>query len=155
MAIDFSKFDKQVDLEGLKKDVTEAQENGGGDFKDVPHGKYEVAITKLELGETGPNSKTPGAPMVKVWFKILEGEYKNSLIFMNQVITQGFQIHLVNEFLRSLDTDVEITFESYSQFNELLLDVFEEVEGKLEFVLDYGENKGFNTFTIEDVFETE
>ena len=150
MALDFSKFDKKVDLEGLKNDVIEAQENGGGDFKEVPLGKYEVAITKLELGES-----KKGDPMVKVWFKILEGEYKNSLIFMNQVITQGFQIHLVNEFLRSLDTDVEITFESYSQFNELLLDVFEEVEGKLEFVLDYGENKGFNTFKIEDVFEAE
>lgn len=155
MAIDFSKYDQKVDLEGLKNDVAEAQENGAGDFKEVPHGKYEVAITKLELGETGPNSKTPGAPMVRVWFKILEGEYKNSIIFMNQVITQGFQIHLVNEFLRSLDTDVEIEFESYAQYNDLLLDVFEEVEGKLEYVLDYGENKGFNTFKIEEVFEVE
>lgn len=150
MAIDFSKFDQKVDLEGLKKDVADAQENGGGDFKEVPHGKYEVAITKLELGES-----KKGDPMVRVWFKILDGEYKNSLIFMNQVITQGFQIHIVNEFLRSLETDVAIEFESYSQFNEVLMDVFEEVEGKLEFVLDYGENKGFNTFKIEEVFEVE
>lgn len=150
MAIDFSKFDKKVDLEGLKNDIAEAQENGGGDFKEVPIGKYEVAITKLELGES-----KKGDPMVKVWFKILEGEYKNSLLFMNQVITQGFQIHIVNEFLRSLETDIEIEFESYEQYNDLLMDVFEEVNGKLEFVLDYGENKGFNTFKIEEIFEVE
>lgn len=147
MAIDFSKFDKQVNLEGLKKDIEESSSN---DFKEVPLGKYEVAITKLELGES-----KKGDPMVKVWFKILEGEYKGSLIFMNQVVTQGFQIHIVDELLRSLDTDVDIKFESYSQYANLLLDVFEAVEGKLEFVLDYGENKGFNTFKIEEVFEVE
>ena len=150
MAIDFSKFDKKADLEGLKNDILEAEENGGGNFKEVPHGNYEVAITKLELGES-----KKGDPMVTVWFKILDGEFKNSLIFMNQVVTQGFQIHIVDDFLRSLETDVEIEFESYAQFGELLMDVFEAVEGKLEFGLKYGERKGFNTFEITDVFELE
>lgn len=145
--MDFSKFDKQVDLEGLKKDIEDSANN---DFKEVPHGSYEVAITKLELGES-----KKGDPMVKVWFKIVAGEYKNSLIFMNQVITKGFQIHIVNEFLRSLDTNVDITFVSYSQYNELLMDIFEAVDDKLEFALKYGENKGFNTFEITDIFEVE
>lgn len=150
MAIDFSKFDKKADLEGLKNDILDAEENGGGNFKEVPYGNYEVAITKLELGES-----KKGDPMVTVWFKILDGEFKNSLIFMNQVVTQGFQIHIVDDFLRSLETDVEIEFESYAQFGELLMDVFEAVEGKLEFGLKYGERKGFNTFEITDVFEVE
>lgn len=145
--MDFSKFDKQVDLEGLKKDIEDSANN---DFKEVPHGTYEVAITKLELKES-----KKGDPMVAVWFKILDGEFKNSLIFMNQVITQGFQIHIVDEFLRSLDTGIDVTFESYSQFNELLLDIFEAVDGNLEFALEYGENKGFNTFKITEVFEVE
>lgn len=149
MALDFSKFDKKVDLEGLKNDIADAEENGGGNFKEVPLGTYEVAITKLELGES-----KKGDPMVKVWFKIVsEGEFKNSLIFMNQVITQGFQIHIVNEFLRSLETDVDITFESYSQYADMLMDVFEEIEGNYEYGLKYGENKGFNTFEITDIFE--
>lgn len=143
--MDFSKFDKQVDLEGLKKDIVDSANN---DFKEVPHGSYEVAITKLELGES-----KKGDPMVKIWFKIIAGEYKNSLIFMNQVITQGFQIHIVDEFLRSLGTDIDIAFESYSQYNELLMDIFEAIDDKLEFALKYGENKGFNTFKITDVFE--
>lgn len=145
--MDFSKFDKAVDLEGLKKDIEDSSNN---EFKEVPHGNYEVAITKLELAE----SKS-GNPMVTCWFKVLSGEYKGSLIFMNQVITQGFQIHIVDEFLRSLETDVDISFESYSQYNELLLDVFEAVNGNLEFGLKYGERKGFNTFEITDVFEVE
>lgn len=149
--MDFSKFDKQVDLEGLKQDIMDAEENGGGDFKEVPHGKYEVAITKLELTES-----KKGDPMVSVWFKVTNGEYKGSLIFMNQVITQGFQIHIADEFLRSLETTVDVQFESYSQYAEMLADIFEEIEDKVEFVLDYDENKkGFNTFEIIDSFEVE
>lgn len=143
--MDFSKFDKQVDLEGLKKDIEDSANN---DFKEVPHGTYEVAIAKLELGES-----KKGDPMVKVWFKIISGEYKGSLIFMNQVITKGFQIHIVDELLRSLDTDIDIHFDSYSQYNELLLDVFEAVEDNFEYALNYGERKGFDTFEITEVFE--
>lgn len=148
--MDFSKFDEQFDLEGLKNDIKDAEENGGGNFKEVPLGNYEVAITKLELSESKKHD-----PMVKVWFKILEGEYKNSLIFMNQVVTQGFQIHIVDEFLRSLETDVNIEFTSYAQYAQMLMDVFEAVNGNYEYGLKYGENKGFNTFEITDVFEVE
>lgn len=143
--MDFSKFDKQVDLEGLKKDIEDSANN---DFKDVPHGNYEVAITKLELAES-----KKGDPMVKIWFKVVNGEYKGSLIFMNQVITRGFQIHIVDELLRSLETGIEISFESYSQYNNLLLDIFEAIDGNFEYGLKYGENKGFDTFEITEVFE--
>lgn len=143
--MDFSKFDKQVDLEGLKKDIENSANN---DFKEVPHGNYEVAIAKLELNES-----KKGDPMVKAWFKIVSGEYKGSLIFMNQVITRGFQIHIVDELLRSLDSGVEVSFESYSQYAELLMDIFEAIDSNFEYGLKYGENKGFDTFEITDVFE--
>ena len=144
--MDFSKFDKQVDLEGLKKDIEDSASN---DFKEVPLGSYEVAITKLELGESSKSD-----PMVKVWFKIVsEGEYKGSLIFMNQVITKGFQIHIVDEFLRSLESGVDVHFESYSQYAELLADIYKAIEGNYEYALKYGEKKGFNTFEITEVFE--
>lgn len=152
MSIDYSKFDKAVDLEGLKNDVEEAKEKGGtGEFKEVPVGKYEVAVNKMELVES-----KKGDPMVAIWFKILSGEYKGSLIFFNQVITKGFQIHIVNELLRSMDSGMDIDFESYSQYGQLLMDVHECVDKQLEFALDYGENKqGFKTFKIEEVFEVE
>lgn len=151
MAIDFSKFDKAIDVEGLKKDIGEAAQNGGGgQRREVPHGKYEVKIEKLELTES-----KKGDPMVTCWMRILKGEYEKSLIFMNQVVTQGFQIHIVNEFLRSMDCGVEITFESYSQYSQLLMDVHEAIDGQLEFALEYGENKGFNTFKITEVFDAE
>ena len=151
MALDYSKFDKQVDVEGLKKDIKDAEENGGtGNYKEVPVGEYEVSVTKMELTES-----KKGDPMVSIWFKILEGEYKNSLLFFNQVITQGFQIHIVDELLRSMDTGLDIAFESYSQYGQLLMDVAEAIDKQLEFAIKYEDNKGFAKYTITEVFEVE
>lgn len=39
----FDKWDKNVDTEGLQKDIAEAEANGGqGDYREVPVGTYEV-----------------------------------------------------------------------------------------------------------------
>lgn len=146
----WDKFDKTVDTEGLAQDVKEAAENGVGNYKEVPHGTYEVSVEKMELVES-----KKGDPMVTIWFKIVsDGEYKGSLIFFNQVVTQGFQIHIVDELLRSMDTDVNVEFVTYNQYGTMLMDVFEAVNGNLEFALDYGEGKkGFNTYKIIEVFD--
>lgn len=151
MAIDYSKFDKAVDLDGLRADVEEAEKNGGtgnGEFKEVPHGVYEVKVTKMELGESKKHD-----PMVTIWFTILSGEFKNSLLFYNQVINQGFQISMAKKFLASMDSGIDIEFESYTQFGQLLMDVHEAIDGTLEFGLDYGEKKGYSTFKITDIYE--
>lgn len=155
--MDFEKFDEMVDLEGLKADIAAASNGGGsGERKDVPHGMYEVAIEKLELTTT----KTSGKPMVSCWFRVLsEGEYLGQMIFMNQVISQGFQIHLANEFLKSICVGPDaptITFESYSQYSQLIMDVAEYIDGKFEYALRYGQTpKGYDTFEIEEIFELE
>lgn len=146
----WEKFDKAVDVEGLQKDVQEAAENGSN-FKEVPHGQYEVKIEKLELVES-----KAGDPMVSCWMKVIVGEYKGSLIFMNQVITKGFQIHIANEFLLSLDSGVDVEFKTYSQYGQMLMDIHEAIDGELEYGLKYGEGKkGFSTYEITDVYEAE
>lgn len=146
----WEQFDKAIDVEGLQADIKEAAENGLT-FKEVPHGQYEVKVEKLEL-----IASKAGDPMVTVWFKIVDGEYEGSMIFMNQVITRGFQIHLMNEFLRSLESGIEIEFKNYSQYGQLLMDVHEAIDGKYEYALVYGQNnKGFNTFEILEVYELE
>ncbi len=155
----WDKFNKSVDIESLKNDIAEAAENGGN-FREVPTGTYEVRVDKMELVETGENSKNPGMPMVSIWFKILAGEFKGSLIFYNKVIAgtnnDGFMIHSNNEFLRQLDSGMAIEFENYDQYEQLLLDIAECIDGKLEYVLEYGENKqGYKTYEIKEVFEVE
>ena len=153
-AIDWGKFDKNVDTEALNKDLLKAKENGFGEFKEVPVGEYEVKIEKMELRQ----SKN-GDPMTTIWFKILEGELKNSIIFYNQVITKGFQIHLNNEFLRSLDSGIDVPskFTGYGDYEDLLVRIFNSIqEQELEYALAYGKNdKGFNTYEITDIFEAE
>jgi hypothetical protein len=150
MANVWEKFDKAIDVEGLRKDVQEAAGNGTN-FREVPHGEYEVKIEKLELVES-----KAGDPMVTVWFKVLTGDYKGSMIFMNQVITKGFQIHIMNEFLRSLDSGYDVEFRSYSQYGQLLMDIHEAIDGELEYLLKYSEGKkGFSNYEIVDVYDVE
>lgn len=145
----WDEFDEKIDTKGLKKDADEAAANGGGGFKEIPEGKYEVEVNKLELKKS-----KAGKPMLSIWFKILVGEYKGSTIFYNQVIDQGFGIHNANEMLRSLDSGVEIEFVNFKLYNNTLLDILEAVAGNLDYVLDYGKNsKGYNTYEIVDVFE--
>ena len=149
---DFSRFDDELDLEELAQAIDASEKGAGsnGDFKEVPLGTYEAKIDKLELSV----SKS-GKPMLTCWFKILAGEFKNSRLFMNQVIEQGFQIHIANDFLRSLDSGLEIKFKTFKQYEQMVMDVAEAIDG-LEYAVKYGEtSKGFKTFEITDVFETE
>ncbi len=149
----FDKWNKNVDVEGLRRDTKEAEKSGrSGEFTEVPVGKYEVMIDKMELKES-----SKGNPMFSCWFKILEGKYKNNRIFMNQVITQGFQIGIVNTFLRDLDVleDDQIEFIDYSQYNDLIMDIKEAVDNEsLGFILDYSKNaKDYSVFKITEVFD--
>ncbi|NME64442.1 DUF669 domain-containing protein [Clostridium cadaveris] len=144
----WDEFDEKIDTEGLAKDAKEAAENGG-DYKEVPLGTYEVEVNKLELKKS-----KKGDPMLSIWFKIIAGEYKGSLIFYNQVMSQGFGIHNANEMLRSLDSGVEVEFTNFKKYHGMLLDIVESIDGNLEYALEYGENnKGYNTYKITDVFE--
>lgn len=154
----FDKWDKAIDTEGLAKDVAEAAENGGqGNYKEVPHGDYEVAIQQMEL-----KASKKGDPMISIWFKVVSGEYKGSIIFYNQVITQGFQIHNCNEMLRKIASEMKetpvIEFRTYKQYGELLMDIFEAVADNYEYGLHYTankKNKQFSDFKVTEVYVLE
>ena len=146
----FEKWNNNTDLAGLRNDIEEAKKSDGNrTYETVPHGNYEVKVDKMELKPT-----KKGDPMVSIWFTILDGKYKNSKLFMNQVVTQGFQLNIMNNFLRSMETGVNIEFVDYAQYADMLLDVAEACDtNKLEFAVKYEDNKGYDKFTIFDVFE--
>ena len=105
---------------------------------EVPTGKYEISIEDMELKE----SKN-GEPMFSCKMRILAGEFQNSLLFYNQVITKGFQFGLVNRFLRSLESgiDVDSTFNGYSAYNNLIMDIHEAIDDAgLEYMIEYSKN---------------
>lgn len=145
----WDKFDDVYDTKKLKSEVAETEKNGVGNYEKVPYDTYIVKIEKLELGTTKDGDK----PKLVCWFKILEGSHKNKLIFMNQVLNGAFLIHKSNEFLRSLDSGIDVNFESFSQYNNLVLDIHEKInKEKLEYQLKFDVNKNFDTFEILDIF---
>lgn len=150
----WDKFDKEMDLEGLQDDIKKAKEEGSGaQREEVPKGEYEVKIEKLELVET---KKAPQRPMVSVWMRIVDGDFKNQIIFMNQLVDEGWKIDQSNQFLESLESGLDVEFESYSQYDELLLDIHEVIDEQLEYAINYGETKsGYPTYKILEVFEVE
>lgn len=145
----WDQFDNAIDTKALADEVKNSADSPS--YREVPEGTYEVAVEKLEL-VSSKNCK----PMGTIWFKVLTGEYKGSRIFYNQVLEQAFQVHMFNEFVRSLDSGVNVEFTSYRQYGEMLMNVAEAIDKKLEYGLVYGKNnKGYPTFEIEEVFEVE
>ena len=145
----WDQFDNAIDTKALADEVKNSADSPS--YREVPEGTYEVAVEKLEL-VSSKNDK----PMGTIWFKVLTGEYKGSRIFYNQVLEQAFQVHIFNEFVRSLDSGVNVEFTSYRQYGEMLMNVAEAIDKKLEYGLVYGKNnKGYPTFEIEEVFEVE
>lgn len=150
----WGKFES-VDAKALNEETKNLKD---GDFPEIPNGKYEVSIEKMELRPT----KKTGAPMLSVNFKILNGDYKGQHVFMNQVVIMGdendkYRLHTANTFLRSLGTEIDIQFEGVSAYEALIEQVYGAVHmNAFEFLLEIGENKsGYKTYKILEVFETE
>ena len=140
MAIDFSKFNQQFPADQMKKAMKEAEENGG-DFEKLPDGEYTTAIEKLELGES-----QKGALMLKAQFRIAKGDHKNQCIFVNKVLTgtknDGFMLLQAKKFLESLDSGVDIDFDGWEDFADMLNEMLDAIkEDKLSYVLKLSENK--------------
>ena len=153
--MDFSKFDNQVDMEQLKNDVNEAKKNEN-QFSEVEAGTYYGRVEKMEIGET-----KDGRPMFKMMFRITEGNHKKQCLFMNRVVfgtkNDGSMINSVLGFLEKLEPSEEvgpIEFSSYSQLNDLVLDVMEDIDGYLEYEVEY-DPEAFNNISINEVFEVE
>ena len=152
--MDFSKFDEQVNLDQLKKDAEEIVKNGGaGDYPEIEAGSYHGKFEKIELGET-----KDGRPMMKAMFRITEGDHKKACLFMNRVLygtkNDANMIASTVGWLETLEPSDEVgpvVFNSFSQFNDLLLDIAEDI-AELEYTVEYDPNK-FNNITIAEVFE--
>ena len=144
----WSQFNNLV-TDDLKSEIANVASNNV-EYKEVPEGAYEVFIEDMKATITKATQK----PMLAIRFRILEGSHKNQIIFMNQVLMNGTGIHFANEFMRSLGTGVEVKFETFSQYEQLIEDVFA-ASKNYEYALDYGKNsKGFNTYKIVDIWNT-
>lgn len=150
--MDFSRFDDMVDYEQLQKEIEEAKSNGTGDYAPLEDGEYHGKFEKLEVGETKDHR-----PMMKAMFRITEGEHKKQCIFMNRVLygtkNDANMIKSALGWLLTLEPseDIDVTFKTYSQFADMVLDVAEDIS-ELEYDIEYKES-AFNNITIKDVIE--
>ena len=174
MALDFTAFDKQVDMNKLQEDIQKARENAPSGSQETPAGEYMARIEKIELGQT-----KDGRPMFKVMMRlntldmyqpedkeILTDETeaflkkfkpkKGGCVFMNRVIfgtkNDGNMIESVLGWIRTLEPEKNPVFTGYSDFNDYLLDLSEEVVGNLDVHIEYDESK-FNSISVLEVYE--
>ena len=145
----FEIFDADIDFNEINEAAREKKATTT-EFKDVPVGRYEVSINNMIVKPTKNGDKL----LLNVAFRIVEGQYTNRLIFMNQILNQN-TLPISIRFLRSLQSDVDVHYNGINEFMATVLDVFSSVtHRKLEYLLDYKENdKGFKVFDIKDVFE--
>ena len=151
MAIDFSKFDATINEAELAKQLDEAKNNPQQNEKELPAGKYTVKIEKMEVGAT-----KDGRPMFKVQCRILKGEFKKWCIFLNRVIygtkNDANMISSVIGWLQKLEPSMAVEFKNYSQFADLVLDIFEEVADAVELDVEY-DPEAFNSISVKEVFD--
>lgn len=157
MAVDFSAFDAKMDP-NLQDDVKNAKE-----YEDVPNGDYIVSVDKMEVKTTKAGDKL----MFAVQMSIKENSdgsksnQKGRKIFFNRVISgnrvseswnDGKSIKSVITWLNKLETDLIPEFVNYSDFAELVLDIFQEIQGKVELDVTY-KASDFNPVSINEVYD--
>lgn len=154
----FEKFDNQVNMTDIKKQMAAATENS---FEEVPAGNYITKIEKMNLGAT-----KDGRPMFRVQMRIVDSDgateqaflskykTKKPCIFMNRVIfgtkNDGSMIASVLAWLNKIGFDPAVEFRGYADFEQVVMDCAEQV-GSLEFDVTYDASK-FNAITINEVY---
>ena len=178
----FDKYASKINADDLKASQQEIQTNanGGGNYEEVPVGKYEVKVDKLECKKSSKNN-----PMVSIWFRILKGKFEKSVIFCNGVFHEDWMRHRVADIITAIvcgvNGDYDFTIindivddpemhigtvdqakalinlilksNNMQMINDFCMDIHEGIDGRLEYLLDYGLTKGYNTYTIEEVFD--
>lgn len=151
MGIDFAKFNKEFPADQVKEQMKAAEENGGG--SELPDGEYKVTLDKMELTQS-----SKGALMIKAQFRIQAGDHKKQCIFVNRVLTgtknDGFMMIKAKEFLESLDSGIDVSFEDWEQFNDLILDIGDAVkEDGLSYIAVLDTDGKYQNFEIIDVLD--
>lgn len=148
----FEKFNTMFDLDGLKEDIEKSSTEF--EFEEVPYGMYEVSIGGLEMGLTSERAKNPNKPILKVRFKILNGDHKGRFLFYNQALTSGFGIKVCNDFLRSLETSIVVEFKDFVSYADLIDSIKQELENdRAEFAIKYYDKKGWDCYDITQRFQ--
>jgi len=158
MAVDFSKFDKMVDKKALNEQIEQA---GTQEYDEVPEGKYIVSIEKMEIKET----RAGDGLNFSVQMKIVEtvdapNKQDGRYIFLNRKIygnkttekwNDGKAIAIVTGWINKF-ADPQIEFQSYEQFANDILDIYQDQAVNVELEVKY-EPDAFVPVEITEVYD--
>lgn len=154
-------FDKfKMDFDQYKADVAEINEqqqnkqNKQVEFKDPVDGDYNCDILSLELGTTKDGSKL----MLKGSFKIQDGEFKNSRLWVNKVLTgtknDAWAVSSAVKWLNTLGGTMTVEFNG--DFDDLASQieiVFADVRNCTFVLAQKTSDSGFKNYFVNDVFD--
>lgn len=129
----FDEFNKLYDAKAMREEVKEAAKQAKEYDEKPKPGIYPVYVKLMEVKANKNNE-----PMLVIQFKVSEGVQKGKVLFANFMLTKPFLIHKANEFLRSLDTDVLVEFDNYSQYADMVDDIYKWTEAhECDYDIDY------------------
>nr|DAG81796.1 MAG TPA: Protein of unknown function (DUF669) [Bacteriophage sp.] len=145
-----------MDFEQYKSDIAEIQqqEKPKKEYKEPCDGEYTCDIVSLKLSTNKAGDKL----MLKGSFKINEGEFMNSRLWVNKVLTgtrnDSFAVKSAIDFLNSLGAVQEVEFTG--DFNDLSTQVdivFADIKNCTFEVVQKTSDSGFKNLYVNDVFE--
>lgn len=150
----FNQFN--MDFEQYKSDIAEIQqqEKPKKEYKDPTDGEYTCDIVSLELSTNKAGDKL----MLKGSFKITDGEFMNSRLWVNKCLTgtrnDSFSVKSAIDFLNSLGAVQEVEFTG--DFDDLSTQVdivFTDIKNCTFTVVQKTSDSGFKNLYVNDVFE--
>lgn len=122
--MDWTQYDNLINVNDINEQIDNLP---SGEFEELPDGKYEVAFDKAQLVPT----KKDGHPMLAMEFTIIEGEFNNRKIYINQVLVMGdandkYRVKSCNDLLRGLKSSVPVLFASVKNYNEIIDQISDE-----------------------------
>lgn len=152
---DFSAWDNEIDTNAVAREVMKAQANTGK-FEKVPYGTYYVAVDDIRLDKSKQGRKQMVIQFVITDHATLQGKLITAFFGLEHIEPRkvGFMIHNAQEFLRSFKTSVEIRgFQGFGILNEYVNAIKAEINANgWEYQLRFAQEKGYDTFTIEEKF---
>ena len=115
----------------------------------------------MEIKLTKAGDKLMFAVQCKIKEDLQGNGQENRMIFFNRVISgnkvsenwnDGRAIKSVITWLEKLETEVVPEFINYADFADCVLDIFQEIQGKIEMEVDY-KSSAFNPISITEVFD--
>lgn len=148
--MDMTDYNQQIkELEANKP-----KEETKKEWQDPSDGEYECALMGLELGTNKAGDKL----MLKGSFKILDGEFKNSRLWINKVLTgcnnSAWCIKSAVDFLNTLGSEQNVEFTGdFDDLETQIQIVFADVKNCTFVVNQVTSNSGFKNYYVNDVFD--